>query len=207
MQVRSQRYVRRRRTAEEDGTPTSPNILRPRRRATRFDGHSTTTPVLFDVTAEDDEIAVETAQLLAPKAEEIADEVFNRMLAHLNRDHQLVDGVGSSGDDASTRRRDFRDWVDAMIREPAAPATSERSAGIALSYARPPGALSSPIPARYLLSAIGHLQASMLSRLAASYDDVQQLARVGSVWNRRLLMHGDVLLAVYGASAGKPHWY
>jgi len=117
---------------------------------------------------------------------------------------QFTDQRGQLDHDRLAAHRDaFTEWLFCIMDDPLDAETGEYLATIGHAFARSDGQLK----ARYLVETVARVQTLFQQTFAREYADRETLAACSAAWSRRLMVHLDVLLAVYSATQGTPHWY
>jgi hypothetical protein len=85
--------------------------------------------------------------------------------------------------------------------------TSAYVASLGHTHARPDERSTVPIKASLLLITVSWVQSAFLTILSDECDDIAEFAEQAAAWNKRLLLHLDLLLAVYASTERSAHWY
>jgi hypothetical protein len=189
--------------------------LRGRRRSAHLDEHFAKTSQLIGVGPEDDQVVARSRGLLRRHVDDIVDEVYRRFLAHPETAVHFSDGHGALADangdvlpDAVEMRREaFRAWLVTVIEDPLGSNTSEYVAAVGHAHVRQSEPNAGPIKAGFLLITISWVQSLFLSVLVGGCKDTADFAEQAAAWCRRLMLHLDLLLAVYGSTERSAHWY
>jgi protoglobin len=188
---------------------------RGRRRRSGLAEHFARTRELIGAGSDDDDVVAGSRTLLRRHVDDVVDEVYRRLLAHPETAVQFADGRGALGDanggvtgaNVEMRRETFRQWLLSVIDGPLDAQMSEYVATVGHAHARPREASSGHIKAGFLLITMSWVQGLFLSILAEGCSDTAELARQAGAWCRRLMLHLDLLLAVYGSTERSAHWY
>jgi len=221
MQQRSQRYVRRQRTwigqapgsqasAGEEGRASEPEgktVLRGRQRRSQFSKRLDTTSALIGLTPDDEAWIAKSQADIASHIPQVAEDVYRALLSHPETTAYFTNTRGAiDRAHVAMRREAFEDWLHAVVEDPLDEETGDFLASVGRAHARPEGG-GDRIKARYLLGTISRVQSSFLAILASAIADPAALAACSTAWCKRLLIHLDLLLAVYGATESTAHWY
>lgn len=212
MQVRPRRYVRRPRAWEaeagaalDSGAGEAP---RGRRRRSHFGEHIEAACALFGYTYDDEARVTATAPIVLAQVDAISDAVYRHLLGQRVTAAHFSDAAGAiDRDRVAARLATFRDWLRTMVEDPLDADTGEVLASIGLTHVRPRDGADQRVKARYMTSTISVVQTMVIAALAGSVADPVELGAAASAWSRRLLIHLDLLLAVYGSAEGTAHWY
>jgi Protoglobin len=223
MQQRAQRYVRRRRAwlgatsdSEEPaagshrptgGASGAESALRGRRRRSPFNERLEATTGLVGFTQEDQAWIDESRAPLSAHVSDVAHDVYRGLLAepetavHFANARSAIDR-----EQVAMRQETFEDWLRSVIDDPLDDETTAYLAAVGHAHVRREHA-ESRIKARYLVSTISRVQTLFTTILVHSYSDPEKLARCAAAWSKRLMIHLDLLLAVYGSTESTAHWY
>ena len=220
---RAQRYVRRRRVwpgaspeqvESTDGTslpasalPAGNAPLQGRRRRSHFDERLDATRQLVGLTPEDEACIDDSRSPIAAHIGDVADDVYRGLLAQPETAAHFADARGViDGGQIAMRRETFEEWLRSVVDNPLDAETAEYLASVGHAHVRPEHT-EHRIKARYLVSTISRVQALFTVILSGSYSEPEKLGRYVTAWNKRLMIHLDLLLAVYGATESTAHWY
>ena len=222
MQQRSQRYVRRQRgwigqgagsqdPGGEEGVLVTEavrkSVLRGRQRRSHFGKRLDTTSAIVGMTPDDQAWIAKSQAHITPHIAEVAEDVYRALLsrhetaAYFTNERGAIDRA-----QVAMRREAFEEWLHAVVEDPLDEETAEFLASVGRAHARPEGA-GDRIKARYLLGTISRVQSSFLAILSSKIAEPAALAACSAAWCKRLLIHLDLLLAVYGATESTAHWY
>lgn len=222
MQQRSQRYVRRRRgwlgtTSGNDapenagehlnGSRRAESAPRGRRRRSHFDERLDTTSAIVGLTPEDDACIAESRATIASQIPQVADDVYRALLSRPETAAYFTNAQGVVDSAQVTMRREaFEDWLHAVVEDPLDEETAAFLASVGRAHARGEET-GGRVKARYLLGTISRVQSSFLTILADTIADPKTLGACSAAWCKRLSIHLDLLLAVYGSTESSAHWY
>jgi hypothetical protein len=200
------------RPAIPNASPAQPadtsTALRGRLRRARLDEHFALTGRLIGAGPEDDDLAAGSRDLLRHHVDDVVDEVYRRLLAHPETAVQFSDANGRViGAKVEMRRETFRHWLVAVIDGPLDSNMFEYVASVGHAHVRPRQPTRGHIKAGLLLITMSWVQSLFLAILADGCTGTAEFARQAAVWSRRLMLHLDLLLAVYGSTEGSAHWY
>jgi hypothetical protein len=105
------------------------------------------------------------------------------------------------------RSRSLQAWLRMAIEAPLDARFAAQLAGIGRAHTRRGGSPSVRVYGRYLLIAMSIVMSELTMLLSAALTDSAELGAAVSSWNKLLMIHLDLFLAVYGAAEGNPHWY
>lgn len=180
---------------------------RGRRRRINFAGRIEATRELVGYTSEDAARIEASSALISGHTGQMAEEIYRGLLARPETAVQFIDAAGAvDTTEVLMRRTAFEKWLRSVIVDPLDVRTADYLASVGHAHARRESA-ATRIKARYLLSTIGSVQAAFTRILAAAISDPAELGACISAWNKRLMIHLDMLLAVYGSTEGSAHWY
>ena len=222
MQQRSQRYVRRQRGWIEQVSGSQASVgdegmrateaerksaLRGRQRRSQFSKRLDTTSAVVGLTPEDQAWIAKSQAHITPHIPEVAEDVYRALLSRPETAAHFANAQGAIDHaQVAMRREAFEDWLHAVVEDPLDEQTAEFLASVGRAHARLEGA-GDRIKARYLLGTISRVQSSFLAILASSIAEPAALAACSAAWCKRLLIHLDLLLAVYNSTESTPHWY
>ncbi len=181
--------------------------LRGRRRRANFGERIEATCTLVGYTAEDAANIDASRAWIAAQIGAVTDEIYQEFLAQPETAAHFRDASGGiDRGSLAMRRAAFEGWLRSVTGDPLDVETAEYLASVGHAHARRERG-ATRIKARYLVSTIGSVQAAFTRILAAAVDDPSELAGYVAAWNKRLMIHLDMLLAVYGATESSAHWY
>jgi hypothetical protein len=179
-----------------------------RSRSRQFGARLEATAESVGITRDDEDRIEASRSLIAARIDDVADEVYGHLRARPELVVQFADDRGSVDHDRlGAHRDDFREWLLCVINDPLDADTGEYIANVGHAHVRPRIQPENPLKARYLVDTIARVQALFIAILARSYSDPSELAKCASAWSRRLMVHLDLLLAVYSATQGNARWY
>jgi hypothetical protein len=222
MQQRSQRYVRRQRgwigqaagsqasagegrvgATETDGK----SVLRGRRRRSQFGERLNTTSAIVGLTPEDEAWIAKSQANIAPHIPQVVEDVYHALLSRPETAAYFTSVQGTiDRAQVAMRRESFEEWLHAVVEDPLDEETAAFLASVGRAHVRA-GGTGDRIKARYLLATISRVQSSFLAILANSIADPAALGACSAAWCKRLFVHLDLLLAVYGSTESTAHWY
>jgi hypothetical protein len=222
-QQRSQRYARRRRgwlgeTASDAGDPSAESIGIPltqpeesrrgrRRGRPHFDERIAATRELIEYTPEDEARIEATSHLLQPHIGAVTGQIYRELLSHPETSAPFRDAAGALDlEYVAVRQQAFEEWLYAVVADPLDAATAEYLGAVGLGYVRRERP-DTRAKARYLLATASRVQVLFVAILAEALLDPRELAASSAAWCKQLMVHLDVLLAVYGSTEGSAHWY
>lgn len=163
--------------------------------------------------AQDDLLVARSSKVLHDHVDEVVHEVYRRLLAypqtavHFSSDattgiegKRLRSRVGE-------RKAAFREWLLSVIDLPMDAKTAVYVASVGHAHVRPREAIGPQIKAGYLLVTMSWVQGLFIAILSDWCVDPVELGGHAAAWCRRLMMHLDLLLTVYGSTEGSAHWY
>ena len=172
-----------------------------------FDERIAVTQELIDYTPEDEAQIDATSSLLQPHIRVVTERIYRELLSHPEASAPFRDDAGAIDcEHVSVRQHAFEEWLYAVVCDPLDAATADYVASVGLAYVRHerPGAR---IKARYLLAIVSRVQVLFVAILADAIPDPKELAAATAAWCKQLMIHLDVLLAVYGSTESSAHWY
>lgn len=217
MQRGARRHVDRKRKRTPAPPTPSPSALRPlpvpaaappvgRRRSVRLDVRLAAAVDLVGFAAEDEASIEASRHVIAGHIDEVADEAERFLPVHPESASRLVRGRSDRAQ-VSQPRASFREWLHCVVNGPLDADTAGYLASFGLAHVRPDGPSESRVKARYLAACVARVQALFAGLLARSSSDPAELAARVAAWSKRLMVHLDLLLAVYSAAESSPHWY
>lgn len=160
------------------------------------------------VTAEDDVYIQMSRPLIAVHVEAMADEMYRHLRGRPELAAQFADRRGDVDQERlAAHRNDVLDWLLCVVEDPLDAETGEYLAHLGHAHVRPRYEPELQMKARHLVEMVTRVQVRFIEILARGYGDPEQYSRCAAAWSRRLMVHLDVLLAVYSATQGTPHWY
>lgn len=187
---------------------TVPIAARGRRRSVRLDIRLTAAVDLMGFTHEDEELIEASRHVIVANIDEVADEV-ERFLPIQPESPSRVGGGRTRPDrgQVAQQRASFREWLHCVVHGRLDADTAGHVASFGLAYVRPDGPSESRLKARYLAACVARVQALFAGLLARSSSDPAELSARVAAWSKRLMIHLDLLLAVYSAAESSPHWF
>jgi hypothetical protein len=224
MQERARRYVQRRPTwlgrmprdgaafvdspVRTGGVPEKQAAPRGRRRRGHFGEQLEAVRAAVGYTPDDDASVQASKELIAPHVDEIVAAVYRQMLA---QPETAMHFAGSNGvidpQRVAMRRAAFSAWLRSVVGDPMDASTGEYLATIGHAQVRPRDAAEHRVKARHLVRTVSQVQTMFIAILASTIDEPDRLGRCAAAWCKRLIIHLDLLLAVYGATESSAHWY
>jgi hypothetical protein len=223
MQRGAQRYLDRKRKRAPAPPVSAPRALRPRpspapaatpsaprgrRRLVRLDVRLAAAVDLVGFTAEDEASIEASRHVIAAHVDDVADEIERFLPVQPESAARFVGGPGRPDRaQVSQPRASFREWLHCVVQGSLDANTAGYLASFGLAHVRPHGPSESRVKARYLAACVARVQALFAGLLARSSSDPGELAACVSAWSKRLMVHLDLLLAVYSSAESSPHWY
>ena len=160
------------------------------------------------ITAEDDVYIQTSRPLVAAHVDDVADEIYRHLRTRPELAAQFSDHRGAvDRGRLAAHRVEVREWLVSVVNDPLDAETGEYLAHLGHAHVRPRNDPELQMKARYLVETVARVQVLFLDVLARAYADPEELAKCVAAWSRRLMVHLDILLAVYSATQGTPHWY
>lgn len=180
---------------------------RGRRRRINFGERIEATRELVGYTSADAARIEASRALLADQTPAVAEEIYKALLSRPETAVQFMDATGAiDTTEVVMRRTAFAEWLRSLIGDPLDARTADYLASVGHTHARRESA-ATRIKARYLVSTMASVQAAFTRILSAAILDPAELGACIAAWNKRLMIHLDMLLAVYGSTEGSAHWY
>jgi hypothetical protein len=170
---------------------------------------------LFGIGPEDEQAVVRSRGLLRRHVDQIVDEVYRRLLADPETAMHFSDGRAALGNangrvlraNVEMRREAFRGWLVRVVEDPMNESTSAYVASVGHGHVRQGEPNAGHIKAGFLLVTMSWVQSLFLAILADGCTDAMDFADQAAAWCRRLMLHLDLLLAVYSSTETGAHWY
>ena len=197
-----------RRFTATDGFERFDALARRRPGSQPFGARLEATCASVGVTAEDDVYIQSSRDFVAGHVDAIADEIYRHLRARPELSTQFTDHGGRIDQDRlAAHRDDVREWLACVVNDPLDADTGEYLAHLGHAHVRPRHDSELQLKARYLVDTVARVQVLFLDILSRGYSAPEEFARCAAAWTRRLMVHLDLLLAVYSATQGTPHWY
>jgi hypothetical protein len=188
------------RASAETDTASKPKGRRSRQ---QFAARLEATRALVGYTEEDEARVQATREAVLTQAEAIANTVYERLLSRPETAAQFThDGVRP--DRAYVA---FQEWLRLAVEAPLDERLAAHLAGIGRTHTARGGDPGVRVKGRYLVAAMSVVQTVLAGLLAEAGGDPRDVAAAIAAWNKLLMVHLDMFLAVYGAAEGNPHWY
>ena len=162
---------------------------------------------LVGYTAQDEVRVRATGDLLLPHADVIAGAVYDYLLSHPETAVHFTQADGRPDrDHLMIRTESLAVWLKRAITDPLDEPLSGYLAGIGRAHTRRDGS-AARVHGRYLLATMSFVQTALVGLLDPAIPDRADLLATIAAWNKLLMIHLDLFLAVYGSAEGNPHWY
>ena len=167
------------------------------------------------IRAGDDDVYViaRSRDVLRGHVDGVVDEVYRRLLAfpqtaiHFSARTATGAAEAEGRSRIDNRKESFREWLLCVIDRPMDAETAVYVASVGHAHVRPRKPIGTPIKAGYLLITMSWVQGLLISILSDWCSDSVELGRHTAAWCRRLMMHLDLLLTVFGFAESTAHWY
>ena len=162
----------------------------------------------MDYSQEDEDRVRATRAILLPRAEAIAGAVYSNLLVHPETAGYFSE-PGGEPDGAHLQRRaeTLMAWLRAAIESPLDEETARYLASVGRAHTRRSERMGSPVKGRYLLTTVCFVQTALIGLLDERIPDRQELLATIAAWNKLLMIHLDLFLAVYSAGERSARWY
>jgi len=159
--------------------------------------------------AREDAVRVQaTRDVLSPWADAIARAVYEHLLAHPETAVQFIDADGRPDrGHLAERSASLKGWLRTAIEAPLDEHTASYLADIGRAHTKRGSRDGVRVQGRYLVAMMSFLQTALLAPLDAAIADRAEMVATIAAWNKLLMIHLDLFLAVYGGAEGNPHWY
>lgn len=107
----------------------------------------------------------------------------------------------------AARAESLAGWLRMAIEAPLDEPLAAYLAGIGPAHTRRGGSPAAPVRGRYLVVTMSFVQTALIGLLDPAIADRGELLRTIAAWNKLLMIHLDLFLAMYGSAEGNPHWY
>ena len=182
--------------------------LRARRRTQAFATQLATTRLLVGFDEHDEALVAATRGVVAASAGDVAEKFYAHLLAHRETASAFTRADGRIDRELVAARHDsLRAWLIAAVEAPLDERLAAYLAGIARAHTGRGTSKGARVKARYMVAAMSFLQTSLIAVLGVSGLDADTLLETISAWNKLLMVHLDLFLAVYGGAGGSAHWY
>jgi hypothetical protein len=158
--------------------------------------------------AADEALVLATRDIVAPYASSLIERVYDRLLAEPETASYFAGADGLPDEPhRAARAGSLQAWLITAISAPLDDAQAAALAATARAHTRRGGAAAVSIKGRYLLVMSAILQDEMTTLLVSLLKGDAPLVPTIAAWNKLVLLHLDVFLAVYAGTEGNPHWY
>jgi len=211
---RGDRFVRRPRTSSAEPTDNGPasadQLARPsyplaaptgRRRRHNFAAQLGSARDLIGLDSKGDDLVSSSALLISPHLDHFADHLDAELRSRPETAAIFVEVEGSI-----TRRDALRRWLTCVVEQPLDSVTADYVAAIAHNHIRPMDP-SNRVKARYMVNLISQVRTLIIETLTVAILERVELSECVEAWCKLLTIHLDMLLSVYAATEGSPHWY
>lgn len=182
--------------------------LRARRTKQSFAQRLESTRRLVGYTDDDEELVWATRDVLLPQAEAIAGAVYEYLLAHPETSVHFTQADGRPDRvHLSARAESLGGWLRMAIESPLDQALAAYLAGVGRAHTRRGSSPGARVLGRYLVATMSFVQTALIGLLDPAIPDRAELLRTIAAWNKLLMIHLDLFLAVYGSAEATPHWY
>ncbi len=182
--------------------------LRARRRTQAFATQLAATRALVGFDERDEELVAATRDVVAASAGDVADKFYAHLLAHRETASAFTRADGRIDRElVAARHESLREWLTAAVEAPLDERLAAYLAGIARAHTGRGAGKGARVKARYMVAAMSFLQTSLIAVLGVSGLGADELLETVSAWNKLLMIHLDLFLAVYGGAGGTAHWY
>jgi Protoglobin len=182
--------------------------LRGRRSKQIFVQRLESTTRLVGYTIDDEDRVWATRDVLLPRADAIAGAVYDHLLAHPETAVHFTQADGRPDRAHLAARADsLKGWLRMAIESPLNEALAAYLAGIGHAHTRRGGSPGARILGRYMLVTMSFVQTALIGLLDPAIPDRAELLLTIAAWNKLLMIHLDLFLAVYGSAEATPHWY
>lgn len=190
--------------AEDAAAPTP---LRGRRTRAEFAPRMQRMRELIGYSAADELIVRGTREVVAAAAGDISARVYERMLAHPETRVYFArpDGAADAGH-VAMRADSLSAWLRMAMDTPPGEDLAAALSLIGRSHTKRGGSRDVRVNGRYLLGMMSVI-ASELTQVLTAALPADDALRAAGAWQRLLMIHLDMFLAVYGSAEGNPHWY
>lgn len=190
------------------GQPVSRLGLRGRRSKQTFAQRLQSTRNLVGYTEEDEKRVNATREVLLPQADVIAGAVYEYLLSHPETAVHFTQPDGRPDRAHLSARADsLANWLRMAIEAPLDEPLSTYLAGIGRAHTRRGGSPVARVSGRYLVVTMSFVQTALVGLLDPAIAERGELLATIASWNKLLMIHLDLFLAVYGSAEGNPHWY
>jgi hypothetical protein len=182
--------------------------LRGRRGKQSFVQRLSSTRGLVGYTARDEELVSATRAILLLQADAIAGAVYDYLLSHPETSVHFTHADGRPDRAHLSARADsLKGWLRMAIESPLDEASAAALAGIGHAHTRRGSSPGTRVLGRYLLVTMSFVQTALIGLLDPAIPDRAELLETIAAWNKLLMIHLDLFLAVYGSAEATPHWY
>jgi hypothetical protein len=182
--------------------------LRTLRRTQAFASQLATTRALVGFGERDEQRVAATRDVIAAAAGGIAERFYAHLMAHRETAAAFEDADGRTDRELVAALHDsLRGWLITAVEAPLDERLAAYLAGIARAHTGRGAGKGTRVKARYMVAAMGYLQTSLVEVLGVSGLNAEELLETASAWDKLLMIHLDLFLAVYGSAGGTAHWY
>lgn len=183
-------------------------VSRRRKRGPDFALRLETVRALVGYTSADECFVGATREALLPQVDAIAGAFYQQLLSHPETAvyFALPDGSPDRGQ-LATRADMLKAWLQSVIEAPLDDRAASYAARVGRAHAQNGGLAPRGVPGRYLVAAMGFLDAVIAPLLEQTIADRRELVETIAAWHKLLTIHLDLFLAAYSSAAGSPHWY
>ena len=156
----------------------------------------------------DESWVLRTSVILRPHVRRIAEDVFGQLLASQETARYFSGAQGVvDADQVAMQVAALTQWLGSVIDSPLDGETAEFVASVGHAHVRPRTPGNGPIKGRYLLAATSAIQSSVIKIMGDAIADPRDAAASADAWCKRLMIHLDLLFAVYASTQASGRWY
>jgi hypothetical protein len=186
----------------------SKTSLRGRRRGQGFAQRLEATRILVGYTEADAALVSATREVVLAQSDAIAGAFYEYLLSHRETAVHFARADGRTDREAvHARHASLKEWLSMAIEAPLDEQLSAYLAEVGRAHTGRGRGPVARVQARYLVAAMSFLNTELIGMLGDAIADRATLIASLAAWNKLLMIHLDLFLAVYASAEGTAHWY
>lgn len=179
-----------------------------RRRGQGFAQRLEATRILIGYNKEDAALVAATREVVLAQSDAIAGAFYEYLLSHRETAMYFAREDGRTDREAmDARHASLKEWLSIAIEAPLDEQLSAYLTEVGRAHTGRGRGPSARVQARYLVAAMSFLNTELSGVLGGAIADRATLVASLAAWNKLLMVHLDLFLAVYARAEGTAHWY
>jgi hypothetical protein len=179
-----------------------------RRRGQSFAQRLASTYELLGYGEEDEALVRATREAVLAQSDAIAGALYAHLLSHRETAVYFMRADGRVDREAvEARHASLQEWLAVAIEAPLDEKLAAYLAEVGRAHTGRERGAKARVQARFLVVAMSFLHAELIGILGEAIADRAVLLASMAAWNKLLMVHLDLFLAVYASAEGTAHWY